>query len=137
MKLNLKAHEPHKNNRFSSCYGTMMLKDNKLLKFIEDDESISYLKLKYGHHFFPIKPNVYIVDFLDETNENHKTFKAIIQIKDSFSFYVKLNWFQKNKLKWMHEIFWIQQPENLWKFIVFTSGFIIAIITLLNKLKVL
>lgn len=130
MKLKLKACSPL-NTNWNLEYGTLVLKDNILLKFIENTENINFLKMKYGEQYFPIRPNTYTVNFLNEISEHHENFKATIRIKDSLVFYVKLNWLQKQKLKWMHKQNWIQKPENIWKFIVFVTGTILAVIGLL------
>lgn len=129
MKLKLKAYSPQVNSNISFVDGTMCLKDNILTEFIENTENIHLLKVKYGEHLFPIKANTYTVNFLNEINEHHESFKATIRIKDSLVFYVKLNCIQKQKLEWMLRHKWIQQSGNLWKFIVFTITTIIAIIS--------
>ena len=113
MKLKLKACSPS-NGKICFKYGTMVLKGNILLKFIEDGENIQFLKSQYSPSLFPINPNTYTINFINEINEHHKNFQATIQIKDSFLFYVKLNNFEKQQLKWMNKQHWIQKENNIW-----------------------
>jgi len=133
MKLKLKAYSPS-DSKTGFEYGTMVLKDNILLEFIEDEiENVKFLKDKYGEHFFPIKPNTYVVEFLDETNEQYKVFKARININNSLPiyFYVKLSPTEKQQLKWMNKQKWIQKGNNLWivlPFIVSILGLLIMYI---------
>ena len=130
MKLKLKAYFPDANNNFE--YGTMVLKGNIILKFIEG-ENIGFLKMKYGEHYFPIKPNTYTVNFLNEISEHHKSFEATIRIKDSLLFYVKLNLFQKTILKWMLKKYKLQSKEmkiDFYKYIVGGAvGVVFSLIT--------
>lgn len=109
-------------------YGTMVLKDDILLKFIENTENINFLKMKYGEQYFPIKPNTYTVNFLNEINEHHKNFKATIRIKDSLLFYVKLNLLQKTKLKWMLKKYDIQSKEMKMDFYKYILGGALGVI---------
>lgn len=131
MVLKLKAYSPSSRDIIFE-YGTMVLKNNILLEFIEDD-NIGLLKREYEKHYFPIEPNKYDITFLDETDEQHKSFDAKINIKNSLPiyFYVKLSPPEKQQLKWMNKHYWIQKPENTWKFIVFVTGTILAVIGLL------
>ena len=114
----------------------MPLKNNLLLEFIED-ENIGILKRDYESHYFPIKPNKYDVIFLDETDEQHKTFNAKINIKNSLPicFYVKLSPPEKQQLKWMNKQYWVQKPDNTWKFITYIATTILAIIGLLYTMS--
>ena len=131
MKLKLKAYSPQGNSSVSFIDGTMNLKGNMLVKFIENTENIHLLKNKYGQHLFPIEPNTYTVNFLNEINKHHENFKATIHIKDSFMFYVKLNNFEAQQLKWMNKQKWIQKGNNIWivlPFIVSILGLLITYI---------
>lgn len=125
MSLKLKAYFPDTNNTFE--YGTMVLKGDILLKFIEG-ENIGFLKMKYGENYFPIKANTYTVNFLNEINEHHEIFKATIRIKDSLHFYVKLNMFQKTKLKWMLKKYDIQSKEMKMDFYKYIIGGMIGLV---------
>lgn len=126
MKLRLKAYSPS-DSKICFKYGTMVLKNNIFLELIED-ENIGYLKMKYGEHYFPIKPNNNSVTFLDEINENHKNFKATIRIKDSLLFYVKLNLIQNFQLKWILGKYDIQSKEMKIDFYKYTLGGILGIV---------
>jgi maltooligosyltrehalose synthase len=129
MKLKLRACSPEANCNYE--YGTMVLKDNIILEFIED-ENIGYLKMKYGEHYFPIQPNTYTLTFLNEINEHHKNFKATIHIKDSFMLNVKLNNFEVQQLKWMNKQHWIQKQNNVWIIIPIILTLIGLVITYLT-----
>lgn len=124
--MKIKACLPTTNANFE--YGTMVLKDNILLKFIEDNENIHFLKSQYSPSLFPIKPNTYTVNFLNEINEHHKNFQATIQIKDSFLFYVKLNPIQKFKLKWILGKYDIQSKEMKMDFYKYILGGALGVI---------
>lgn len=130
MELKLKAYSPSTDYLFE--YGTLILKNNILLEFIED-ENIKFLKDQYGEHYFPIKSKKYDAIFLDESDEQYKNFDAKINIDNSLPiyFYVKLTPTEKQQLKWMNKKYWIQIPDNTWKFIVFAIGTILAVIGLL------
>ena len=67
MKLKLKACSPS-NGKICFKYGTMVLKGNILLKFIEDGENIQFLKSQYSPSLFPINPNTYTINFINEIN---------------------------------------------------------------------
>jgi hypothetical protein len=127
MKLRLKAYSPS-DDKTCFEYGTIVLKNNIFLKLIEG-ENMGFLKMKYGEHYFPIKPSIYSVTFLDETNENHKNFKATIRIKDSLLFYVKLNLIQKTILKWMLKKYDIQSKEMKMDFYKYLLGGVLGIIS--------
>ena len=131
MKLKLKVCSSS-NGNYCIVYGYMILKDNLLLEFIED-ENIGILKREYESHYFPIKPNKYDVIFLDETDEQHKSFNAKINIKNSLPIYfdVKLSPTEKQQLKWMNKQNWIQKPDNTWKFIIYITTTVLAIIGLI------
>ena len=126
MKLRLKAFSPS-DSKTCFEYGTIVLKNNIFLKLIEG-ENIGFLKMKYGEQYFPIKPSIYSVTFLDETNENHKNFKATIRIKDSLLFYLKLNRIQKFKLKWILGKYDIQSKEMKMDFYKYILGGILGIV---------
>jgi len=126
MKLRLKAYSPS-DSKTCFEYGTMLLKNHIFLELIEG-ENIGFLKMKYGEHYFPIKPSTYSVTFLDETNENYKNFKATIRIKDSLLFYLKLNPIQKIKLKWILGKYDIQSREMKMDFYKYILGGILGII---------
>ena len=130
MELKLKVCSDSKGNSYF-IYGYVTLKNNLLLEFIEN-ENIGILKRDFESHYFPIKPNEYDVVFLDETDEQHKTFNAKINIKNSLPiyFYVKLSPPEKHQLKWMNKHFWVQKPDNAWKVIAFIIGSIIGLATL-------
>jgi|TARA_R110000868_G_scaffold33215_3_gene120841 hypothetical protein len=135
MELKLKVCSDSKGNSYF-IYGYVTLKNNLLLEFIED-ENIGILKRDYESHYFPIKPNKYDVIFLDETDEQHKTFNAKINIKNSLPicFYVKLSPPEKQQLKWMNKQYWVQKPDNTWKFITYIATTILAIIGLLYTMS--
>ena len=132
MKLKLKAYSPQGDSSISFIYGTMNLKGNLLVKFIENTENIHHLKNKYGQHLFPIEPNTYTVNFLNEINKHHENFKATIHIKDSFMFYVKLNNLEVQQLKWMNKQHWIQKQNNVWIIIPIILTLIGLVITYLT-----
>lgn len=114
MELKLKAYSAS-NNNICFEYGTLILKNNILLEFI-DNENVNFLKSQHGEHFFPIKPNTYNVVFLDETDEQYGGFNAKININNSLPiyFYVKLSPPEKQQLKWMNKQKWIQKGNNVW-----------------------
>lgn len=130
MVLNLKAYSADTNYDFE--YGTMVLKDNILLEFIEDD-NIGILKREYESHYFPIEPNKYVVIFLDETDKQYKSFNAKINIKNSLPiyFYLKLTPSEKQQLKWMNKQKWIQKDNNVWY--VITAILTLITIYITNK----
>jgi hypothetical protein len=115
MILRLTACSAKNSNSEHLVYGTMVLKDNILLEFIEE-ANVNFLKIQYGEHFFPIKPNTYDVIFLDETDEQCKSFNAKININNSLPiyFFVKLTPSEKQQLKWMNKQKWIQKDNNVW-----------------------
>lgn len=131
MVLKLKAYSPSSRDMIFE-YGTMVLKNNILLEFIEDD-NISLLKREYEKHYFPIEPNKYDITFLDETDEQHKSFDAKINIKNSLPiyFYVKLSPPEKQQLKWMNKQKWIQKGNNVWIVIPIIISLIGLLITYL------
>lgn len=135
MELKLKACSAS-NSNICFEYGTLILKNNILLEFIEE-ENVNFLKTQYGEHYFPIKPNTYDVIFLDETDEQYKNFNAKININNSLPiyFYVKLTPPEKQQLKWMNKQKWIQRPENTWKFIVYITATILTVIGLLYRMS--
>ncbi|CAH0336674.1 hypothetical protein FVB9288_02385 [Flavobacterium sp. CECT 9288] len=128
MKLKLKAYSPL-NNNWNLEYGTIVLKGDILLEFIENVENINFLKIKYGEQYFPIKPNTYTILFLNEINDYHKNFAATIRIKDSLLFYVKLNLIQKTILKWMLKKYDIQSKEMKMDFYKYLLGGVLGIIS--------
>lgn len=132
MELKLKACSTS-NTKSYFVYGDMILKDNLLLEFVED-ENIGILKREY-ESYFPIKPNKYDVIFLDETDEQYKIFNAKINIKNSLPiyFYVNLNPLKKQQLKWMNEQMWIQKGNNAWY--VITAILTIIGLYITNKAK--
>jgi hypothetical protein len=132
MILKLKAYSVL-NSDWNIEYGTMILKNNILLEFIES-KNIGFLKMKYGEHYFPMERNTYTVNFLNEINDYHENFEATIRIKDSILFYIKLNLFQKTKLKWMLKEYYIQSKEmkiDFYKYLI--GGFIGVLFTIITQ----
>lgn len=129
MELKLKACSAS-NSNICFEYGTLILKNNILLEFVEE-ENVNFLKNQYGEHYFPIKPNTYDVIFLDETDEQYKSFNAKININNSLPiyFYVKLTPPEKQQLKWMNKQMWIQNNNNVWYVITAVLSIIALYIT--------
>lgn len=108
MKLNLKAYTKFGGD-YSLCIGEMIVKKNEIVDFKEDN-NCEFYKINLNG-IFPIKRTTYSAIFLDEYHNNYKSFQASIQIKDSFLVFVKLNYIQKLKLKWMLKSYTIQSED--------------------------
>lgn len=130
MKIKLKAHLPI-SKQLSSHIGDMTLKNYEIVKFekTENFHIIDYL----NDEIFPIKRSEIEVQFLDEFDEDFNRFNVFIKIKNSLKIGVKLNWFEKIKLKWILKKYRIQNPENQWKVIIFITATILTIISLIYR----
>lgn len=129
MEIRLKAHLPL-NKQLSTHIGNMTLKNSEIVKFekTENYNIVDHLNDK----IFPIKRSEIEVQFLDEFDEDFYRFNAYIKIKKSLTVGVKLNWFERVKLKWILNKYRIQNPKNQWKIIVFIIVTILTIIGLVN-----
>lgn len=106
--------------------GNMTIKNSKIVKFEKTENShiIEY----FSDNIFPIKRSEFEIHFLDKYDDEFKMFNAFIIIKESLKVGVKLNYFEKVKLKWMLKKYLIQSKEikiELLKYFLFASlGFI-------------
>lgn len=127
MELKLEAYLKFGNSGYTLPCGTLILRNNKLVKFIEHSNT-GFLKSEFSEDLFPIKLNTYEVEYLHKYNYISEVHNATIKIKDDFKFYIKLSRINKFKIQWMSFVYWSKNPENLIKVI----GLSVAIITLLS-----
>lgn len=132
MKIELKAFIPI-DNRYKTHIGNMTIKNFEIVKF-EKTENFDIVD-HFNNKIYPIKRSEFEIDFLDKFDEEYHRFSAIIKIKNSIKVGVKLNWFEKIKLKWILKKYRIQNPENQWKLIIFITATILTIIGLAYNIK--
>lgn len=125
MILKLKA---YKDFDINNCLdiGIITIQKNEIVSFKESDNCKFYKDNSIN--IFPIKRAFYTILFLDKYHIDHKAFQASIQIENSILVYVKLNWFQKTKLKLMLEKYEIQSKEMKMDFYKYILGGILGIV---------
>lgn len=128
MKIKIKANIPI-SQEFYTHIGNMTIKNHQIVKFEKTENShiIEY----FSDKIFPIKRSEFEIHFLDEFDDEFKMFNAFINIKDSLKVGIKLNWFEKIKLKWILKKYRIQNPENQWKLIIFITATLLTMISLI------
>ncbi|MEM0542612.1 hypothetical protein WFZ85_08275 [Flavobacterium sp. j3] len=131
MEIELKAFLPI-NKELQTHIGNMTIKKFEIVKF-EKTENFDIID-DFNNKIYPIKRSQFEVHFLDEFDEEYHRFSAFIKIKDSIKVCVKLNWFQKIKLKWILKKYRIQNPENQWKFIIYITATTLTMIGLIYTL---
>lgn len=109
MELQLKAF-----TKFSSTHcveiGEITLLNDEFVRLKEEAYTCNYFNINHPG-VLPIKRNTYTVNFLDKYHESYEGYNVSIQLKDSFLLFVKINWFQKLKLKWMMKLYPIQSED--------------------------
>ena len=134
MELKLKVYVPSEKLGISVCYGHLILIENRAVKFLADKSTEIFVNENLSKDVFPIKLNTYSLELLHKYDENISNFNAIVQIKDGFKFYVKLNFFEKFQIKWMLGECDIQSKEmrmDFYKYII--GGTIGAMFTILTQ----
>jgi len=130
MKIKIEANLAISKEYFSHI-GNLTIRNREIVKFEKTENS--HIIEHFSDKIFPIKRSEFEIQFLDEFHDEFKMFSALIKIKDSIRVGVKLNRFEKLKLKWMLKKYWVQNHENAWKVFVFITATTIAIITLIYK----
>ena len=108
MEINLKANILI-NPELKTHIGNITIKNSEIVKF-EKTENSNIIEI-FNDKIFPIKRSEFEVQFLDKFDDEFKMFSALIKINDSLKVGVKLNYFEKIKLKWMLNKYLIQSKE--------------------------
>lgn len=113
--------------------GRIIIFDNKIVKFIQNEEQAHNQSILDIQDLKIIKSNkaTYEVEYINRHDIYQNKYNAKITITNGSSFYVKLNLFQKLKLKLILVKHWFNKPDNTWKFIVYITATILTIIGLL------
>jgi hypothetical protein len=128
MEIRTKAYLPF---NLSEEWNKVILSEDVLFK----DNELIHLKIKKDHEdfgFTDIKRQSYSIKFLDKYHDNisnpEQYAEITIIVKESNKkFYIPINDDNKDKLKWMNKMCWIQQGDNLWKVIALSVATITAI----------
>lgn len=109
MELQLKAFTKFSNSHCVEI-GEITLLNDEFIRLKEEVYTCNYFNINHSG-FLPINRRTYTVNFLDKYHESYEGYNISIQLKDSFLLFVKINWFQKLKLKWMMKSYTIQSED--------------------------
>lgn len=117
--------------------GTIIIVDKKIVQFIQDEEQLRQQSLSDIQDNKVIKSNkaTYKLEYINKYDKYHNLYNAKITIINGSSFYVKLNLFQRLKIKWMLDKWWVQNNNNAWNLLLFIVGTALTILWILTTLK--
>lgn len=110
--------------------GIITIVDDKIVQFIQNEEQLRQQSLLDIQDLKIINSNkaTYDVEYVHKYDTYQNRYNAKITITNGSSFYVKLNLWQRLKLKFMLKKCWIQKSENIWKVLVLITTIVLAII---------
>ncbi|MBA0883669.1 hypothetical protein [Flavobacterium undicola] len=117
--------------------GRIIIFDNKIVKFIQNEEQEHNQSLLDIQDIKIIKSNkaTYEVEYINRHDIYQNKYNAKITITNGSSFYVKLNFIERLKIKWMIKNHWIQKGNNITIVITLVIAIISTIIAYLNYIK--